>query len=136
VGLLKVKKNLAKQGIYKLLIAQALLVLIIAGIAIVTLSKSAALSAILGGIVAIVPSLLFALKLFRHSGARAAREIVRGFYIGEALKIASSIALFTIVFIYYKVEPLIFFVTYIAVVMTHWFSPLIIDNQRKRPESD
>lgn len=130
------KKDQAKQKVYKLLIAQALLVVVIAVGALVTYGKNSAVSAILGGLVAILPSLLFVRKLFRHSGARAARDIVKGFYVGEAIKIASSIALFAMVFSFYKVEPVVFFVTYIAVVMTHWFSPLIIDNRQNRPESD
>lgn len=130
------KKNQAKQNINKLLIAQSILVILIALTVLLIKGKNDSISALLGGLVAILPSLLFARKLFRHSGARAAREIVKGFYIGEALKIVSSIALFAIVFIFYKVQPVVFFVTYIAVVMTHWFSPLIIDNQQNRPESD
>lgn len=95
-----------------------------------------AISALLGGLVAFAPSAIFAKKFFRYQGARAAKKIVRNFYIGEFLKITSSVLLFAIVFVLYEVAPLAFFLTYITVVMSHWFAPLIIDNKQNRPESD
>jgi ATP synthase protein I len=93
-------------------------------------------SAILGGLVNIIPNAYFANKLFKYQGARAARQIVNGFYKGEALKIVLSILLFTLVFVFIKVNPIAFFLTYIVIVMTHWLSPWIINNKQNRPESD
>ena len=83
----------------------------------------------LGGIVAIVPSALFAKNMFRYQGARAARQIVKSFYFGEALKILSTAILFALVFIVYKVAPLAFFFTYIMVLMTYWLAPLLFANK-------
>nr|WP_019215647.1 ATP synthase subunit I [Legionella tunisiensis] len=76
---------------------------------LLTFGTNEAISAILGGLVAVIPSALFAKKLFHHQGARAARQIVKSFYIGEALKILSSVILFTLVFVLFKVAPLAFF---------------------------
>lgn len=90
----------------------------------------------LGGLVAILPSALFAKKLFRYQGARAASQIVKSFYFGEALKLLSTAILFTLVFIVYKVAALAFFLTYILVLMTYWFAPLIFANKQNRPKSD
>jgi len=98
--------------------------------------KQNAISALLGGLVAFIPTVLFAKKMFQYHGARAARQIVKSFYIGEFLKITLSVVLFTLVFKLYEVTPLTFFLTYIAVVMTYWLAPLIIDHKQKRPESD
>lgn len=97
--------------------------------------KKEAASALLGGVVVILPSGLFAGKLFQHQGAQLARQIVKSFYLGEALKILSSVALFTLVFRLFKISPLAFFFTYIVVLMNHWFAPLIFANEQ-RPESD
>ena len=99
-------------------------------------SKREALSAMLGGLVAIIPSALFARRLFRHQGARAAQQIVKGFYLGEALKILSSVFLFAMVFLLFRISPLAFFLTYIVVLMSYWFAPLIFANKLNRPESD
>ncbi len=96
----------------------------------------AASSALLGGVVCIVPNAFFAGKLFKYQGARSAKQIVNSFYKGEALKIALSIILFTLVFVWIKITPLAFFLSYIIILMTHWFAPLIIVNKQNRPESD
>ncbi|WP_419419713.1 ATP synthase subunit I [Legionella sp. D16C41] len=122
--------------VQRLLLVQVIVCSLIALGMLAALGKQAALSALLGGIVAFLPSLIFAKKLFQYQGARAARQIVRSFYVGEFLKIISSIVLFTLVFMFFEVTPLAFFLTYIVVVMTHWFSPLLIDSKQNRPKSD
>jgi ATP synthase protein I len=96
-----------------------------------TQNSRAAISAILGGLVYIIPNAYFASTLFKHQGARAAKQIVNSFYKGEALKMVSSILLFTAVFVLYRVTPFAFFATYITVLMTHWFAPWVIDNKHK-----
>lgn len=96
----------------------------------------AASSALLGGVVCIVPNAFFARKLFKYQGARSAKQIVNSFYKGEALKIILSMMLFTAVFLWVKITPLAFFASYIIILMTHWFAPLIIVNKQNRPESD
>lgn len=93
-------------------------------------------SALLGGLVYLIPNVCFAMVLFKHQGARASRRIVNSFYKGEALKIGLSIALFIMVFVLFRVKPGAFFASYIVLQMTHWFAPLIIENNRNRPESD
>lgn len=103
---------------------------------LIVFDRHTAVSAFLGSLVAFLPSLLFAEKLFRHQGARAAKQIVKNFYAGEFIKIASTMLLFTLVFLFCEVVPLAFFLTYIAMLMTHWFAPLIIDNKQNGPESD
>ena len=116
-------------GIKRLLKAQIFASLLISLVFFLLMSKKDGISALLGGLVAIVPSALFAKKMFRYQGARAARQIVKNFYFGEALKILSTAILFALVFIVYKVSPLAFFFTYIMVLMTHWFAPLIFANK-------
>ncbi|RAP37415.1 hypothetical protein B1207_04370 [Legionella quinlivanii] len=123
-------------GVKKLQEIQLLLILIIVFTTLLIKDREAGISAFLGGMIALLPSLLFAKLLFKYRGARAARQIVKNFYLGEFIKIGSSIFLFVLVFSTYKVQPLAFFLTYIVVVISHWFSPLLIDNQRNRPESD
>jgi ATP synthase protein I len=102
----------------------------------VIFGANAAGSALLGGMVCIIPNAYFARKLFKYQGARSAKQIVNSFYKGEAIKMILSIALFTAVFVYVKITPLAFFASYIMVLMTHWFAPLIIVNKQNRPESD
>ena len=124
-------------GIIKsLLVMQLVMTTAIALVLFLCNGNRSAISAVLGGIVAILPSALFARKLFQYQGARAARKIVRSFYFGEALKLLLSMALFTLVFVFYEVKPLAFFVTYIVVVISIWFAPLFFANKHNRPKSD
>jgi len=131
-----VNKQLNKRGIMKLWIVQLTITLIIATICAIVFNINAAISALLGGIVCIIPNAYFACKIFKYQGARAAKQIVNSFYKGEALKIILSILLFTAVFVLCRITPLAFFVSYILVLMTHWFAPWIIVNKLNRPESD
>lgn len=129
-------KQLNKRGILRLWLVQLGITLILAALCAIAFNAQAAKSALLGGLVSIIPSAYFAIKLFKHQGARAAKQIVNSFYKGEALKIILSIILFTAVFILCKITPLAFFASYILVLMTHWFAPWIIVNKQNRPESD
>ncbi|ASQ44614.1 ATP synthase subunit I [Legionella clemsonensis] len=118
-------------GVKRLLVAQLAICIVIALILLLIWGSREALSALLGGFVVIIPTALFARKLFRYQGARAARQIVKSFYVGEALKIVATIVLFTFVFMSFKIAPLAFFLTYIVVLMSHWFAPLFFVNKLK-----
>lgn len=131
-----VRERQGISGVKRLLKVQLIASVLISLVLGLIFGQKEALSAMLGGLVAIIPSALFARKLFRHQGAQAARQIVKGFYLGEALKIVSSVILFTLVFLYFKLTPLAFFFTYIVVLMSYWFAPLIFANKQNRPESD
>lgn len=103
--------------------------MVIATLLTLLLNRNAGFSALLGGLVCIIPDVYFAKKLFEHQGARASKKIVNGFYKGEAAKLILSIFLFTAVFILCKITPLAFFSVYVLVLMTHWFAPWIIVNK-------
>lgn len=119
------------QGAQRLLLIQFGVAMLIAVIAQLVSGITSAFSAIVGGLVCVVPNTLFVIKLFKHNGARAARQIVNGFYKGEALKLTLSILLFALVFKFLKINPLVFFVAYIAAQMVFWFAPLIVITKRK-----
>lgn len=123
------------QNVTRLLAVQFFVGLIISSGLLIAVGKHQALSSFLGGMVAFIPSVIFAKKFFQYQGARAAKAIVNTFYVGEFLKIMVTASLFSLAFII-EVKPLAFFLTYIAVVMIHWIAPLIIDSKQNRPESD
>ena len=120
----------------RLWLVQLGITLFLTALCAIVFNIKAASSALLGGLVCIIPNAYFASKLFKHQGAHAAKQIVNSFYKGEAVKIILSIFLFTAVFIFFKITPLAFFISYILVLMTHWFAPWIIVNKQNRPESD
>jgi ATP synthase protein I len=131
-----VNKQLSRHGIVRLWLVQIGVISIITLVCAIAVNINAAKSALLGGLVYIIPNAYFAIKLFQYQGARAAKQIVNGFYKGEALKIILSMLLFTLVFVFCKVTPLPFFASYIVVLMTHWFTPWIMVNKQNRHKSD
>lgn len=118
------------RDVRRLLIIQSLLILLVSASVLVVWNSHQAISVFLGGIVAFLPTLLFVKKLFAYEGARAAKQIAQGFYAGQALKIASSVCLFAVVFYFYAVSALAFFLAYIGVVMSHWLSPWIVKHKQ------
>ena len=131
-----VKNQQGLRGENRLFACQIGITFIIAAIAALISGGIGALSAVLGGLVSAVPGAYFARKLFQYQGARAAKQIVNSFYKGEALKIVLSVLLFTLVFIFSNINPVVFFATYIVVQMAFWFAPLIFANKQNRPERD
>lgn len=83
-------------------------------------------SALLGGFIAWLPNMYFALRAFRYRGARAAQKIARSFYAGAFGKMMLTMAMFAIVFI--KVKPLgalALFIGFAIVQTMNWIVPIV-----------
>ncbi|MEE4244065.1 MAG: ATP synthase subunit I [Kangiellaceae bacterium] len=83
-------------------------------------------SLLCGGLISVIPSLLFTIKAFQHSGAQAARDVMRAFYFGEALKFLLTIVLFVIVLTLLPVVAVASLIGFILAVMAQLSSPAII----------
>jgi ATP synthase protein I len=128
----KVTSGIKRPAIYRLIGAQAGATLIIS-LGFLLKDQVAAYSALLGGFIFVLPNIYFAEKAFAHTGARAARQIVNSFYKGEAVKIALTAVLFTVVFVLVKpLNVLALFVTFIIVLTTNWLAPLLLSHQPLR----
>lgn len=112
-----------KQGLKRLLYCQLSLLLGMMILSYAMIGWKASYSVCLGGLVFLLPSFIFAAKLFRHSGAKQTKAIVRAFYVGEAWKLMISMALFAFVFIYVAIDPLTFFGSFIVMQLSHWLAP-------------
>lgn len=84
-----------------------------------------AVSAAVGGVVAMMPNLLFALVSGRRNPAKTANQVLGSFYLGEVLKLSFTVFLFVIVFQLPNILPLSLFAAYFAVVAVVWFAPLL-----------
>lgn len=131
-----VNKQLSRRGITRLWLLQISVMLAVSLFCLLVFGIDEARSAILGALVCILPNIYFARQLFKYQGARAARQIINSFYVGEAFKIFLTMILFAAVFVFFRITPLVFFGSYITILMTHWFAPLIIVSKQNRPESD
>ncbi|AEB60980.1 F0F1 ATP synthase subunit I [Ectopseudomonas mendocina] len=113
--------------VFPVLVAQLIVLLLAAAVGWQWRGSVAGYSALLGGLIAWLPNLYFAHKAFRFSGARAAREIVRSFYAGEAGKLILTFVLFALAFAGVKpLEAPMLFGVYLLTLMVSWFAPLLI----------
>lgn len=112
---------------HKLIAAQSLAAVAITLVLSVWLGKTAAWSALVGAIIAIVPNLYLARRLLGRGPGATPNESLRGIYTGELLKIAFTIALFVIAIRLLDVVFLIVVACYLAMVMINWLALLFID---------
>ena len=83
---------------YPVLSAQLVTSLVVALAALLWKGPVAGYSALLGGMIALLPNAYFAYKAFRYFGARSAKAIVQSFWSGEMGKLFLTAALFALVF--------------------------------------
>jgi ATP synthase protein I len=84
--------------------------------------RTAGLSALVGGGISAVASAVLAFFGFgAPAGAEPAR-VARGFYLGEGLKLAVTVALFIVVFVTMKVSFAALFGVYIATLFVYWIA--------------
>ena len=75
-----------------------LLALVLIAVMLLFVDSVIAKSAMIGGLISVLPNAYFARLAFRHRGARAAQAVTRSFYRGEAGKFVLTAALFATVF--------------------------------------
>ncbi|MEC8813178.1 MAG: ATP synthase subunit I [Ketobacter sp.] len=109
--------------------SQALVSTLIPVIVLCFVGKAAALAALVGGWIAVLANLYFAIQAFRFSGARASQNMVRAFYRGEAGKFVIVMLLFIAAF---KLLPGVresaayLFSAFFVVYGVAWLAPLFL----------
>jgi len=94
---------------------------------------TAAYSALLGGLVAVIPNVYFTYKAFQYFGARSIAVIVQSFWAGEMGKLILTAVFFAVLFL--GVKPLNVFAVfsgYILVQITSATSLLLTKSFLKR----
>ena len=85
-----------------------------------------ALSALMGSLASIVPFTLFVYLAFAFSGARLAQTIVRAFYLGEAIKITSSLLLLVLALLLFKTHAEWVLVAFVVTMIPILIGPLFL----------
>ena len=91
-----------------------------------------AYSLLSGGLICAIPNAYFSIKAFQHRGARAAKKIVKAFYVGEGIKILLTCAGFALVFAY--VKPLstpALFSGFVVVYLTGLVSLIVMETKKR-----
>lgn len=89
-----------------------------------------AYSAVLGGLAAFLPNLVFSAGLGIRDHRRTARQVVRLLYGGEALKLGLTAALFVVIFQVPLVQPLPLMGGFIVVLSAFWFALVAVRTNR------
>ncbi len=117
------RKN--KSAAYRIVIIQ-FAVLVTAAVITLFWGSHFSWSLLVGGLVAIIPHLLFTIKAFQYSGAQAAKQVMRSFYIGEAIKFFSMIVLFVVMFLFLPVLAKASLLGFVLAMSVQFFAPLIV----------
>jgi len=109
------------------LLALQLLTFVLFGIGFATKEISWGYSAVLGGLSAWLPSVVFMLFAFRHQAhTPAGGRVAWSFAIGEALKVVSTIVLMIVSLGWFKAALFPLDLTYIAVLVVQIVAPAMI----------
>jgi ATP synthase protein I len=109
--------------IFQIQIAFTILIAIVA----VMFSTAAGYSALLGGLLYLLPNAYFAWRVLKQQNLTP-RGVLADMYIGEIWKMAISIILFAMVFILVQtVSPFPLFLTYILLQILNWYLQMKVD---------
>jgi len=112
----------ARRLVYGLVLGQAVVTLAVALVCFLIAGSKGALSALLGGGISTLASLVMALLAFGGRAGVDAQRAMRAFYVGEAFKVAVVVALFVIVLKSMKVSPGAMFAAYVATFFVYWIA--------------
>jgi len=103
-----------------LVVGQVAIAGVVALVCMALMGAAAGLAAALGGGIGALASLVQVLSGFRAGTAGDARAIARGFYRGEAMKIAVTVLLFALVLRGRAVPAGPLFAGYVATFVAYW----------------
>ena len=113
--------TIPKPEILKATLTQLAVLLLIA-VALGLADSQLAFSALVGGLVQILPQAWFSRQAFKYAGARQMDLIVKSIYRGEAGKVVLTAALFAMLFSVDKQwNYLVLFTTFLTMIPLQWF---------------
>lgn len=124
-----------KRTAYKIVVAQLSVSLAIAGLLLTFAGARSAYSALVGGMVGVIPGFYLAVRVFNLPPDTPAVGVLQAIYFGETVKILLTVALMVIAMLLLDINLLIAFLAYLATVSVYWFALLFpepeLDNLKK-----
>ncbi|MFC3033241.1 ATP synthase subunit I [Pseudoalteromonas fenneropenaei] len=108
----------------KTVACQACVTLVSAVFVFVCWGANAGFSALLGGLTAVLPNLLFAWYAFRFVGASKTRQVYASIKRGSGLKFLLTVLMFGACFKFLAISALPFFVVYVIALFALWSAPI------------
>lgn len=119
--------TIPRPPVYRIVLLQLLLALVVAALAGVA-GSLAAKSALFGGLICAVPNAYFVWRTFRYQGARQAHNIVNGLYKGAAWKFFLTALSFAVLFrLGLELNYFALFAGFVMVQLGHVFSSKMIN---------
>jgi len=103
-------------------LGQVVITVVAAAVCFAVWGRSVGVSALVGGGISCIASAVLAFIGFAAPAGAAAERVARAFYIGEAAKLAVTVALFVVVFVTMKVSFAALFGAYIATLFVYWIA--------------
>jgi ATP synthase protein I len=103
-------------------LGQVVVTVVAAAICFAVWGRTAGLSALVGGGISAMASTALAIIGFAAPAGAAPARVARAFYVGEATKLALTVALFVLVFVTMTVSFMALFGTYIATLFVYWIA--------------
>ena len=103
-------------------LGQVVVTIVAAVICFAVWGRTAGWSALVGGGISAVSNAVLALIGFSSPAGAQPDRIARSFYVGEAVKLAVTVALFIVVFLTMKVSFAALFGAYIATLFVYWIA--------------
>lgn len=126
--------KLAKKGLKSgltLVAFQLLFVLIIALVSTVVFSGKSGYSALAGGVTFLLPNCFFVYMSFAHAGARKSKMIVRGIFIGEAIKLFLTVVLLVLCLGFLNLFLNFYYASFTLLIASQWLAPFFFKQQQR-----
>lgn len=113
--------------------AQLAVTMFVMMLAAVWAGVDAALSALVGGMISLLPSMYFVWRGLRQQRGKQQQRNVLNFYQAAMGKFGLTVALFALVFVVVPPSnPAFFFVAYVVAQLMHWLTPWLV-HERSTP---
>ncbi|MFK5949313.1 MAG: ATP synthase subunit I [Methylococcales bacterium] len=112
----------------RLLLIQFALVVIVSALGLLK-EFQISIALLSGGIVVLLSNLYFVVKAFSHAGAQQAKQVLRAFYLGEAVKIMMLSGLIAIAFKLLPGFEMYVLVGYVIALLAQLLAPVIIKTE-------
>jgi ATP synthase protein I len=123
------KTPFTRQPGFPVLLLQAVVGLLVSLLFVTSKDQTAGYSALLGGLIALLPNAFFAYKAFCYFGARSTKDIVLSIWSGAMGKWILTAVLFALVFVgISQLDIAALFVAYLLSVAAAASAPLLIKN--------
>tara|TARA_R110000772_G_scaffold96406_19_gene195013 strand:- start:3387 stop:3776 length:390 start_codon:yes stop_codon:yes gene_type:complete len=82
--------------------------------------QNSAISSLFGGVICLLPNVIFAYFAFRYAGASKNKLVVQQFNKGSKLKFFATILLFIVAYQWKDIQPLPLMLSYVVTLVSQW----------------